>query len=71
MNVTRRRQSNASEAVAGDGWAIAERMAAARSILDRQVRFFTRIDVLSAVNDGDSLLSQQLALPISSVDSCC
>ena len=29
------------------------------------------IDVLSAVNDGDSLLSQQLALPISSVDSCC
>ena len=28
-------------------------------------------DVLSAVNDGDSLLSQQLALPISSVDSCC
>ena len=29
------------------------------------------IDVLSAVNDGDSLLRQQLALPITSVDSCC
>ncbi len=29
------------------------------------------IDVLSAVNDGDSLLRQQLALLITSVDSCC
>ena len=29
------------------------------------------IDVLSAVNDGDSLLSQQFALLITSVDSCC
>lgn len=28
-------------------------------------------DVLSAVNDGDSLLRQQLALLITSVDSCC
>ena len=29
------------------------------------------VDVLSAVNDGDSLLRQQLALLITSVDSCC
>ena len=29
------------------------------------------VDVLSAVNDRDSLLSQQLALLITSVDSCC
>lgn len=28
-------------------------------------------DVLSAVNDGDSLLCQQLAPLITSVDSCC
>ncbi len=35
-------------------------------------RFVCRgIDVLSAVNDGDSLLRQQLALLITSVDSCC
>ena len=33
--------------------------------------FINRIDVLSAVNDGDSLLRQQLALLITSVDSCC
>ena len=29
------------------------------------------VDVLSAVNDGDSLLCQQLAPLITSVDSCC
>ena len=30
-----------------------------------------KLDVLSAVNDGDSLLCQQLAPLITSVDSCC
>ena len=29
------------------------------------------VDVLSAVNDGDSLLCQQHSLLITSVDSCC
>ena len=29
------------------------------------------VDVLSVVNGGDSLLCQQLALLITSVDSCC
>ena len=44
-----------------------------RVLLTRKDLVFSGIDfdVLSAVNDGDSLLRQQLALLITSVDSCC
>ena len=34
-------------------------------------KYTSMFDVLSAVNDGDSLLCQQLAQLITSVDSCC
>ena len=42
-----------------------------RTVVTVDLEGVDRVDVLSAVNDGDSLLCQQHSLLITSVDSCC